>query len=400
MSKGSSDEQTRHLVFLEHWRTELAPIEGRSAQANRAGNDYALAGIKSGYLLNGGAVIAVPAFWKLLEQPSGEDQLFVIVAVAIFVIGLIFCVIGNFLAYLCLTNAGLAHVKNLESRALDVREAYYPSKDKESLIAVQRITNEQREKIFERAMKQKFWAQIIFISSITCFVLGAVIGWLSFSGFGKQFTKEAPTMFVNIVDILAWPLAGVLIILILRKPVIAITERIFRKQKIEPYVSTLEQQKSASGSSVEDQLSSPLPDPVPFVEERVKLIRAELNTEEERLKAVGVDRETALMRALARSNIQAHFEQTYNVIWGSQIEALEQINLLMNADLELIKPIYEKAVRSNPELYQNTSFDTWLRFLEVQQLVTRMLEVATVTPEGKAFLAYLIERSYTTGKVG
>ena len=56
-----------HLAFLEHWRTELSYNEMVIQQSAHSSRDLAVAAIKSGYLLNGGGLVALPAFLQLFK---------------------------------------------------------------------------------------------------------------------------------------------------------------------------------------------------------------------------------------------------------------------------------------------------------------------------------------------
>ncbi len=104
-------------AFLDQWRTELAPVDAQIALATESATSLALTGLRSGYLLNGGALIALPAFIEIFKKlESGDTDLFVFAAIA-FVLGLITCTVANFLGYKCVSTATLAHQENRNWRA-------------------------------------------------------------------------------------------------------------------------------------------------------------------------------------------------------------------------------------------------------------------------------------------
>ncbi len=61
-------------AFLDQWRTELAPVDAQIALATESATSLALTGLRSGYLLNGGALIALPAFIEIFKKLSVRPE--------------------------------------------------------------------------------------------------------------------------------------------------------------------------------------------------------------------------------------------------------------------------------------------------------------------------------------
>ncbi len=118
------------------------------------------------------------------------------------------------------------------------------------------------------------------------------------------------------------------------------------------------------------------------------------------VQTLDIDRETALFRALARSNLREHFERSHRIIWGSQIRALQELNSVPTANVNFLKPFYDTAANAEPNVYEKYSFDDWLRFLEGQVLLIRKGDMVEITMEGQEFLKYLVDMRLTTVKVG
>ena len=97
MAEDSRAELERRLAYLEEYRTNIEPVQRDITEANRATVDFALTGIKSLYLLNGGAIIAVPAFAGVSERLSIDS---LGTAIACFAVGLFTAALTNLLAYL------------------------------------------------------------------------------------------------------------------------------------------------------------------------------------------------------------------------------------------------------------------------------------------------------------
>lgn len=82
--------RNRELLDLEHWRANVGSVDDDRRLADSTAAQLAQMTLKSGFLLNGGALIAVPAFLALFEEraPGLVSQL--AFAIGIFVLGLIF----------------------------------------------------------------------------------------------------------------------------------------------------------------------------------------------------------------------------------------------------------------------------------------------------------------------
>ena len=305
-------------AFLDQWRTELAPIDAKIALATQSATSLALTGLRSGYLLNGGALIALPAFIEIFNKlKPGDTDLIEFMAIP-FVIGLIACAIANFIGYDCVNTATAAQEEMRVWSALRITELYYPNKDRISTAKTIKLSKDKSDELFLKAKKEQKMAANFFVASLSFFVIGVVYTLLTWVGIGGIFAMEEPSFIIKLLDILAWPAAIVLIFLVLRKPILAFIGRWRRSNGRDnggPEL-LLPGQNDPGGSSTEEQLSEAQVDPVPVVETHVQVLRRQLDEAESTL---GISRETALLRALARSNIREHFERTYRVVWGSQL---------------------------------------------------------------------------------
>jgi len=82
------------------------------------------------------------------------------------------------------------------------------------------------------------------------------------------------------------------------------------------------------------------------------------------------DRERALLRALATSQILLRFERVYGLIWASQLTCLRYLNQREHgADLSEIVPLYELAKSGYPSWYENYPYERWLGFLRDLNLI-------------------------------
>lgn len=114
------------------------------------------------------------------------------------------------------------------------------------------------------------------------------------------------------------------------------------------------------------------------------------------------EREHLLIRLYSGTRIALYFEQLYNFIWGTQLEALEQLNTVATVGFEIehLRNLYETRLKTQPELSSHhQSFEKWLDFLIIFRVIERQEDRVLITLLGREFLKYLLERGYTTKKV-
>jgi len=89
------------------------------------------------------------------------------------------------------------------------------------------------------------------------------------------------------------------------------------------------------------------------------------------------------------SVVQA-FDPDYAIIWDIQFPALQLIDTAGVSGLPTgqLRLFYFRSARIYPELYDGSSFGSWLEFLEGEQLISRNGRRVFITAEGHEFLAY------------
>ena len=100
----------------------------------------------------------------------------------------------------------------------------------------------------------------------------------------------------------------------------------------------------------------------------------------------------ALIRALAGTRIELHFERVYSTVWASQLALLRYLNTRpMRVTEQQLRPFYDDATSKYPVLYQSYPFEAYLRFLESHYLIDRSAGPVGLTLTGKEFLKWLVE---------
>lgn len=104
-------------------------------------------------------------------------------------------------------------------------------------------------------------------------------------------------------------------------------------------------------------------------------------------------REAILLRALAETRLTSGHEFTYNRIFGSQIAALRQLNLVGEATFEQARQFFSQYSQRYPEMYgRELAFEDWLSFLVRLGHVEQHGNMLRVTEIGRDFLFYLTDR--------
>jgi hypothetical protein len=98
------------------------------------------------------------------------------------------------------------------------------------------------------------------------------------------------------------------------------------------------------------------------------------------------EREAFLVKTLSAVIILAFFEGTWNVIFGSQIRALELLNKGI-AKVEDLRPHYEQDLDKRPQY----PFESWYGYLKEQVLIRQDGYNVAITVRGKEFLKYLVQ---------
>ncbi len=97
-----------------------------------------------------------------------------------------------------------------------------------------------------------------------------------------------------------------------------------------------------------------------------------------------------LIRHLASSQIFFSFELVDNVIWGSQIYILENLNGNRQGVFKKeLKKFYDDAEKNWPTTFSIYPYDAYIGFLKTLNVITEKNERLFITDYGIEFLVYL-----------
>lgn len=111
--------------------------------------------------------------------------------------------------------------------------------------------------------------------------------------------------------------------------------------------------------------------------------------EEQQLRRLEINRAGEPFRVLSVCDA---FEPEYTVLWETQVPALCLIAAESSRGLPLpkLREVYRCSAKRYPELYDGCTFQQWLTFLQMAELITTTEHRATITKEGLDFLKYRV----------
>jgi hypothetical protein len=131
----------------------------------------------------------------------------------------------------------------------------------------------------------------------------------------------------------------------------------------------------------------------PAVEAAVVHIRREMQLERIPDPA---ERERRLLQLTAQASLSWLCERTYRMIFGSQIRALQSMNVTGPVPREVVQVDYDIAARGNSELYDRYPFDSWFGFLTGSGLIVVQDDLVHITDFGRVFLVYMVQQGLET----
>ncbi len=83
-------------------------------------------------------------------------------------------------------------------------------------------------------------------------------------------------------------------------------------------------------------------------------------------------------------------DPSYVIVWQTQLAVLGQMSAAgsMGLAVKSLRPLFSQLARRYPELYEGTTFDEWVGFLEQERLARRAGNTMWLTAEGHAMLEH------------
>lgn len=209
---------------------------------------------------------------------------------------------------------------------------------------------------------------------------------------------EAPFDWIQLIDTLKWPFLIIICLLIFRRPLVDLINRItkvgYGSKSFEANQQTTASEKKSEEISQIDRVVGL------FRPETIEMFREAVSNEAEvsRLKTPD-EKIERLTNYGCLLYIMRHFDNVYNNIFGSQIRILEYLNSHSKQTPDSIRFFYENAIKSHLKFYENYSYEEYLNFLIDFNLIRKDGEILNITILGIDFLKYLTESNKDVNKL-
>jgi len=164
----------KRASFLSEFRANLASVERVQEHADRSAVEFAIIAVKSCYILNGGALVVIPAILQFAEKGT-VSKVSLLAATVLFVVGIFLAALANYLAYRSMFRAGEGYGEEISARATDVRIAYYPPEDPSEDQANIKSYRTKSERYFKESKRLADWGVGTFSLSVLTFLIGVGI---------------------------------------------------------------------------------------------------------------------------------------------------------------------------------------------------------------------------------
>lgn len=204
---------------------------------------------------------------------------------------------------------------------------------------------------------------------------------------------QIATISVDLLKQIAWPVAAVVIASLFRGELRALLPKLRRVGPSGLEFDVEQQQLRAAVVTAPGELKE-----LPGLSRTPAMANVERVLHERLRQSKQEDREALLVRLLAQSHLETYFEQTYRLIFGSQITALKILNQGIKASEANAREHFETLKGLYPEVYKHYGYEQWLGFLLWRELVMRSDDTFQITDLGRDFLFYLTAKGLPENK--
>lgn len=159
--------------YLTEFRANLDPVERRAENSSRAMVDFASIAINSSFIMNGGALVAIPAILEFSNDNAISEIGFIVPSI-LFVIGIVLSSITNYFAYRSANEEVDAHNEEASARAIVVQDSYYPLDNSQENQEKIEALREGSNKKFKRSAQFGNAGVLTFVFSVVFFVGGVL----------------------------------------------------------------------------------------------------------------------------------------------------------------------------------------------------------------------------------
>ena len=168
----NEDKNKRYELFLNRWQLSIDPLEQHVLKSREITTMFSRDAIRSSFLLNGGALIAFPAFSKLVGSGFSEYTTQSVMSIVFFVFGLVLITVTSLMAYLAMECDSSATFEHINSTKAELKLPLASQEDFEALRAA--VVHHDAERItqYEKYESRQKIALYTGVGSVVSFVVG------------------------------------------------------------------------------------------------------------------------------------------------------------------------------------------------------------------------------------
>jgi hypothetical protein len=162
------EKPDRSHIYFQQWKADVISIREQAWDARKSGFEYARLGLQSAFIMNGGALVALP---PLMQWLSDDKRALVPIVAVLFIFGIILAAACAIVSYLNFMHTSDAIHAQGEQNAIKLNAQYEgrpfandPNHEK---------AKTAEEKSNENAKCTMSWALGLGIASYVCFAVGA-----------------------------------------------------------------------------------------------------------------------------------------------------------------------------------------------------------------------------------
>jgi hypothetical protein len=161
--------------YFEQWKTDLSPLEQNALEASKAAITFAQNTLRSLFLLNGGALIALPTFSSMLRFSPAQTY-YLLLPIGSFVVGLVMCTVASFLAYFALGQSAARLYARMEVFKVNLNEGRVAEDIKTTLRESKKFHVSAEQKAHRSLNRYEVTAVLFGVASLLSFIFGATTG--------------------------------------------------------------------------------------------------------------------------------------------------------------------------------------------------------------------------------
>lgn len=204
--------------------------------------------------------------------------------------------------------------------------------------------------------------------------------------------------FVELSKSISWPIVVLVSVCLLKDKIYQLLPKIDSAKFGNAEIKFVNQDSIPSSNPINNtkiESLNPTPDTTGIRGKLEDIIKNQLKKITDDSKKIDI-----LIQNYAHTNLLLYYERIYYIIFGSQIKLLEKLNSTNMLEISDVLLIYKDAAHKFPEIYSKYHFDSYIKYLKDNGLISVNSKNIHIEELGKSFLLWLTETGHPKDKLG